>query len=277
MSFGQGGPEWGPGGTSTPDWTALAEEAEETRSRRKRWILLGGGGVAAVLVAVVVALAVTGGGSDSPGKSQPSANELPSGGEQPEPTFKDNPPPPPPPRDFIADAERDKAPLGVKSLFGGRQAEVDGRTYKKATARAESKCADAAHAGLGPVLTKNDCRGLYRATYTRGGLAVTVGIAAFDDSTTAARVKAAYKPNLVALSGGGVPEFCRTVECRTTVNSLGRYAFFTISGRINGDASDETDKAAEQAGFDGSQYAYSRIMQRGEQQAQQAAKNAATG
>lgn len=273
MSFGQGGPESGPGGTSTPDWTALAEEAEETRGRRKRLLLLGGGGVAAAVVAAIVAVTVMGGGSDS--GSGTSATQEPGGAGQPEPTFKDNPPPPPPPRDFIADAQRDTAPLNAGSLFAGKTAEIDGRAYQKTRTDAHKKCAEAAHAGLGPVLTEHDCRSLYRATFTRDGLAFTVGIAVFDDSTTAARVKAAYKPNLVALPGKGVPDFCRTVECRTTVNSLGRYAYFTISGRTNGEPSGEEDKAAERAGLDGSQYAHARIMHRGEQQAEKAAAAAA--
>ena len=37
------------------------------------------------------------------------------------------------------------------------------------------------------------------------GLAVTVGIAVFDDDKTASAVKKQYKPNLVALKGNGVP------------------------------------------------------------------------
>ncbi|WP_181765237.1 hypothetical protein [Streptomyces albidus (ex Kaewkla and Franco 2022)] len=276
MSFGQGGPEWGPGG-STPDWAALAEQAEHNRSRRRRWMIIGGSALATVVVAGIVAIAVVnegaGGGSasDKPSDSLPTPEDLPSStAGQPEPTFKDEPPPPPPPRDFVSDTKRDTAPLSIATLYPNKSVTINGRPYKRAATDTSKGCTDAAHAGLGPVLSKNDCDRLFRATYTRGGLAVTVGIAVFDDARTASAVKKQYKPNLVALKGNGVPDFCRTVTCRTTANSYGRYAYFTISGRTNGKPSTAADKSAEQAGRDGSTYAYARILQRGKDQAAKA-------
>ncbi len=276
MSFGQGGPDWGQGDSSTPDWAALAEQTERNRARRRRWTIIGVSALATVAVAGIVAVAVvdsggSGSASDKPSGDLPTPEDLPSStAGQPEPTFKDEPPPPPPPRDFVSDARRDKAPLSTATLFPNRTVKINGRPYKRAATDTSKGCTDAAHAGLGPVLSKNDCISLYRATFTRNGLAVTVGIAAFDDAKTAGTVKSGYKPNLVALPGKGVPDFCRTVTCRTTANSYGRYAYFTISGRTNGKPSTNADKQAEQAGRDGSTYAYARLQQRGKDQAAKA-------
>jgi hypothetical protein len=274
MSFGHGGPGEGPGG-STPDWAALADETERDRTRRRRRWIAGAGALATVVVAGIVAFAVIneGGGSasDKPSETLPTPGDLPSStAGQPDPTFKDEPPPPPPARDFVSDAKRDKAPLNVGTLFPSPRVTINGRPYKRASTDTSKGCTDAAHAGLGPVLSKNGCDTLFRATYTHNGRAVTVGIAAFDDAATAAKVKRQYKPNLVALKGGGVPDFCRTVTCRTTANSFGRYAFFTIAGRTNGKPSTAADSKAEQAGRDGSTYAYARILKRGKDQAAKA-------
>ncbi|GAA2075617.1 hypothetical protein GCM10009801_30390 [Streptomyces albiaxialis] len=281
MSFGQGGPDWGSGsrGPSTPDWAALAEEAERTRARRRRWLLAGGGALATVLVAGIVAVAVVSEGgsgddaSDKPSSTLPPAKDLPpESSDGPQPTFKNEPPPPPPPKDFIADARRDKAPISARSLFPSERVTINGRSYRLTKTATSGTCADAAHAGLGPVLTRNGCDALYRATYRSGGLAVTVGIATFKDSAAAAKVKKEYKPNLVALPGGGISDFCRTVTCRTTANALGRYAYFTIAGRTNGKPSPASDEQAERAGLDGSNYAYARVLQRGKDASAKAAK-----
>jgi hypothetical protein len=271
MSFGQDGPGQGPGG-STPDWAALADETERERNRKRRWMIAGAGALATVVVAGIVAFAVVneggGGGraSDKPSETLPTPEDLPSNTGA-DPTFKDEPPPPPPPRDFVSNAKRDKAPLNVGTLYPSKTVSINGRPYKRTSTDTSKGCTDAAHAGLGPVLSKNDCESLFRATYTRAGLAVTVGIAVFEDAGTAAKVKSQYQPNLVALKGGGVPDFCRTVTCRTTANSFGRYAYFTIAGRTNGEPSTAADKKAEQAGRDGSTYAYARILKRGKDQA----------
>nr|WP_245600795.1 hypothetical protein [Streptomyces sulphureus] len=277
MSFGQGGPEWGPGGSSTPDWTALAEEAERAKARRRRWMVVGGGALATAAVAGIVAVAVVnegsgGGASDAPSSSLPSPEELPTDpGTQPEPTFKDEPPPPPPPLDFIKSAERDRAPLGTETLFPTEKVTINGRGYQRAETQGTTECAKATHSDLGKVLDRHGCKELYRATFTRQGLAVTVGIAVFDKSRTAAAVKKEYEPNLNALPGSGVPDFCRTVTCRTTANSLGRYAFFTIAGRTNGKPSTSEDKTAARVSLDGSDYAYARVLQRGKAQSSKAA------
>ncbi|NGO66886.1 hypothetical protein G5C65_00605, partial [Streptomyces sp. SB3404] len=187
--------------------------------------------------------------------------------------FKDEPPPPPPPQDFIKDAKRDKAPLSAGTLFDTERFSVQGRDYALTKKDTSGNCADAAYAGLGPVLTRHDCGALYRATYRRGGLAVTIGIATFQDTATAARVRKEYAPNLVALPGGGVPDFCRTVTCRTTANQVGRYAYFTIAGRVDGKPSGTSDTAATRAARDGSDFARARILQRGREQAEKSVRS----
>ncbi|HEX5569035.1 MAG TPA: hypothetical protein VFY14_19300, partial [Streptomyces sp.] len=258
MSFGQGGPGWGPGGSSTPDWAALAEQAERTRARRRRWLLVGGGAVATAVVAAIVATAVVneGGGSGgagasaSPSGTLPPAETLPPAPEQPEPTFSEKPPPPPPPdpRDFLASAEKDTAPLGAETLFPGSSMASNGRTYQKGATAATEQCATAVQGALGAVLTDNGCREMIRATYVRDGIAVTVGVAVFDTAEAAERAKEQSRPNVASLPGAGVPTFCRGVTCRSSANALGRYAYFTISGHTTNQAVAASDTDVRQAG-----------------------------
>ncbi|WP_030619890.1 hypothetical protein [Streptomyces sclerotialus] len=274
MSFGDGGP-YGPGGSgpsSTPDWAALAEESE-ARSKRKRWLLIGGGALATLAVAGIVATAViTSNGSGTP-SALPSPEKLPDEPADPKPTFSDvSVPPPPDPMEYISDAKKDTAPLTAASLFPDKQLTAGGRTYPKATTSSTDSCTSVAQGGLGPVLKKHGCEKLLRATFSRDGVAVTVGVARFDTKAAAAAVKEEYKPNLAALAGGKVAPFCQATACRTSVNATGRYAYFTISGYLNGKAVTTSETQALQAGRDGAAYAWGRIMQRGRDQADAAAK-----
>ncbi|HET6633539.1 MAG TPA: hypothetical protein VFH77_00780 [Streptomyces sp.] len=276
MSFGQGGQPWGSGDSSgAPDWAALAEDTERSRARRRMWWMVGGGALATVLVAGIVATAVmTQGGSDpsdGPTQALPSAENLPPGSAQPKPSFKEELPPAPP-RDYLADAERDTAPLSEDTLFPEKKVTVNGRSYAQAATDATDDCASSTQGKLGGLLKKYECDRMFRATYERDGLAVTVGVAVFDGEAQAAKIKQEYEPNVAALPGKGVPSFCRTVVCRTTVNSLGRYAIVTIAGHTDGTPADDSDKPAKQAALDGSDYAYGRIMQRGREEAAADAK-----
>src|SRR6478609_7283189 len=83
MSFGQGGPSWGPGDSRTPDWAALAE-ASAARGRRRKWLFIGGGALATAAVAAIVATAVIttdgGGGASGP---QKNASGLPAPADLP--------------------------------------------------------------------------------------------------------------------------------------------------------------------------------------------------
>ncbi|MEV3966500.1 hypothetical protein AB0M34_37530, partial [Nocardia sp. NPDC050193] len=128
---------------------------------------------------------------------------------------------------------------------------------------------------LPKVLTANDCTRLMRITYTKDNIAVTVGVAVFDTEAQALKVKsqADNKSIVKALTGGGVKPFCAGAICRSTTNSYGRYAYFTITGFT--DAKDVTtkDTAVFKAGDDLAEFTFQRIRQRGEAQASAAANN----
>ncbi|MDX3071821.1 hypothetical protein [Streptomyces sp. MI02-7b] len=249
-----------------PDWAALAD-ANEARARRRRRRLTGGGVLAVAAVAGVVATAVAGSGrpSVSPTAAAPSA---PSEVAPPrEPSFSglsvqarlD-------PLVFISDREKDTAPLSVAGLFPGKRLVWSGRTYTRATA-AKGKCSSAASADLAAVLRKNGCGKVLRVTYVGGEVAVTVGVAVFDDPSAAGRAKSQAKGYVRPLSGGGAGAFCHATSCRTTTNAKGRYAYFTIAGLRNNGRVTASDTVARQAGTDGSDYAFNRIVQRGRDQA----------
>lgn len=277
MSFGQGGP-FGPGGegpsaSSTPDWNALAEQSEAS-GKRKRLLMIGGGALATLAVAGIVATAVisSNGGSNKP-SALPSPEKLPDEKAEPKPTFSDvNVPPPPDPVDYITDPKKDTAPLTTASLFPEKQLTAGGRAYPKATTSATGSCASVAQGGLGAVLNKHGCQKLLRATFSKDGVAVTVGIARFETKAAATAVKNEYKPNLAALAGGKVAPFCQATSCRTSANAAGRYAYFTIAGYLNGKAVTTSETQALQASRDGAAYAWNRIMQHGRDQADAVAK-----
>ncbi len=115
---------------------------------------------------------------------------------------------------------------------------------------------------------------MMRVTYTRGDVAVTVGVAVFDTEAQAAGAKrqADKKSIIRSLSGGGVKSFCTGAVCRSTTNSYGRYAYFTVAGHTDG--KDVTEKATEvfKAGDDLAEFAFRQIRQRGEAQASAAAE-----
>lgn len=268
MSFGQGGPDWGPGGSGTPDWDALASDAEASRARRRRWLIIGGGGLAAVALAAVIAVAVVAqGGSDGDGQTTlPTPEELPSSPAGPEPTFESKAPPPPPnPTDFITDPKKDKAPISAKSLFATSEVNIDGRTYLRRGMANTTKCDAAASGAVSAALKSNKCERLHRATFIGGGRVVTVGVAVFD--TRAQAVRSADKAQQIApLAGSGVSDFCKTSACHVSANSLGRYAYFTVSGYSDGKDAKSGD-SAQVTGRDLAKYTFQQIHKRGEDQA----------
>lgn len=284
MSFGQGGPQWGPGGTggpgggSAPDWAALAEAAE-ARTRRRKWLMIGGGALATIGIAAAVAITVVSANSDDTTASNKPASELPTAADIPGastdsgPTFEaTTPPPPPDPKDFISSAKKDKAPLTPEGLFPGKSLRAGERVYKKGPTDSTANCASVTQPALGSVLAKHDCTRLIRASYIRNGIAVTVGVAVFDTASDAAKVKDEVKKGLVtSLSGKGVPSFCRTGVCRGTYNAYGRYAYFTTTGYTSGKNVTTSDRKAYAVGDDLARFAFHRINQRGEAQASAAA------
>ncbi|MCM2393160.1 hypothetical protein [Streptomyces albipurpureus] len=304
MSLGQGGPQWGSGGQhqdpynsrqgapdsfdpfggqrgagdpDTPDWAALAE-ASAARARRKRWLLIGGGALATAAVAGIVATAIVSSNDDSDNRSKeksssqlPAPENLPSDTNAPEPSFSSVAPAPPPnPKDFVSSEQKDKAPLTVDTLFPGKKLTMAGRSYAKgATARAAT-CTAAVQGGLGPVLERNGCDQVFRATYSKDGVAVTVGVAVFGLESEAKKAVEERRrgQNLAPLPGSGVSAFCKAGPvCRFTANSYGRYAYFTTTGYTNGKNVETGDTKAFQTGDDLAEFTFRQIVGRGNAQA----------
>ncbi|MEU2022753.1 hypothetical protein ABZ565_11375 [Streptomyces sp. NPDC016469] len=279
MSFGDGGPSEGPGNGGTPDWEALAD-ASAARARRKKWLLIGGGVLATAAVAAAVATAVVSANGDGSGRGAgkhaselPTADDLPTELPAPDPSFSSvAPPPPPDPRDYIADVNKDRLPVTVDAFFPGDELTAGGRTYARGATHRTARCATATQGALGAILTGNGCDQVIRATYSRNGVAVTVGIAVFGTEAQAKRTARLASGGLASLSGSGVPVFCRDgVICRRTANSYGRYAYFTVGGFTDGHNATEADKDVYAAGDDLTDYTFRRIRHRGEVQASAAA------
>ncbi|GAA3771843.1 hypothetical protein ACFS5L_13095 [Streptomyces phyllanthi] len=290
MSFGQGEPQWDPWkpgsqqpqwsgqGGQTPDWAALAE-ASESRNKRRRLLMTVGGALATVAIGAAVAVAVvsTDGDADAsnnPTSGLPATADIPSASDDPEPSFAPTSAPPPlNPKDFISDVKKDTAPLSAESLFPGTRLTMGESVYKKGATASTTDCASAVQNSLDAVLTKNDCTRVLRVSYARDGVAVTVGVALFDTEAQAAKAKkdADSKSLVTPLPGSGIPSFCSTAICRRTMNSYGRYAYFTLAGFTNGKDVTEKDSAVFSTGDDLAEFAFRQIRRRGEAQASAAA------
>jgi len=287
MSFGQGGPQWGSGGSGsqqpqwgsqTPDWAALAE-ASESRNRRRRWLMVGGGALATVAIGAAVAVAVVstdgnGQASNRPASDLPATSDIPPDTTGPEPSFAETSAPPPlDPKDFISNVKKDTAPLSPDTLFPGSRLTMGESRYEKGKTASTKDCASAAQGTLGTILTKNDCTRLMRVTYSLDGVAVTVGVAVFDTEAQATKAKkdADDKSVVQALPGDGVPAFCSSAVCRSTTNSYGRYAYFTVAGFTNGKDVTQKDTKVFSTGDDLGEFTFRQIRRRGEAQASAAA------
>jgi hypothetical protein len=262
-----GGPDPAPS-AGTPDWNALAEQQAAGGARRRKLLMLGGGILAVAVIAGGVATAVVmSGGSDSEPIAGPSASATGSTATEsplpPTPSFSSVAPPPPPnPLDFISTAAKDTAPISAAAFFPASTFKAGAAGYTRTTTTITDKCATGARSDLAAALAANGCRKLIRATFVRGGVAVTVGIAVFDDKAHAVKVqKTAHY--LAPLNGGAVKDFCHGVSCQMTSNAVGRYAYFTISGFKNGKTLTKADTTARKAANDASDYAFQRIIQRG--------------
>ncbi|GGN83467.1 hypothetical protein GCM10011579_072300 [Streptomyces albiflavescens] len=293
MSYGQGGQgqppwdPWKPGSQQsqwgnqtvdrTPDWAALAE-ASESRNKRRRLLFIGGGALATVAVGAAVAVAVVSANGDNQASNEPSnlpaTATIPSDTTAPAPSFAPTSAPPPlDPRDFISSAKKDTAPLSPDILFPGTQLTMGDRVYRKGPTADTKNCASAAKNTLLAVLRKNDCTRFLRVTYTKDGVAVTVGVAVFDTEAQATKAKGqADKKSIVAsLSGNGVKPFCDSAVCRSTTNSYGRYAYFTLAGFTNGKDVTPKDTKVFTNGDDIAEFTFRQIHRRGEAQASAAA------
>ncbi|MEU3410011.1 hypothetical protein ABZ760_01810 [Streptomyces sp. NPDC006658] len=291
MSYGQGGPQsqwdpwkphsqqpWSSGDDDgTPDWAALAE-ASETRNKRRRLLFIAGGALATIAIGTAVAVAVVsanGGDPEAGPGNLPASASLP-GSATATPSFAPTSAPPPlDPKDFISSAEKDTAPLGPGTLFPGKQLTVGETVYKKGTTDDTSGCASVAGGTLPGILTANGCTRLMRATYTHGDIAVTVGVAVFDNAAQATKAKAQTDDRSIVRSlfgKGGVKPFCDGAFCRSTRNAYGRYAYFTISGFTTGKDVTKKDTDVFGAGNDLAQFTVNQIHRRGQAQAQAAAR-----
>ncbi|MEV5382349.1 hypothetical protein [Streptomyces sp. NPDC052721] len=290
MSNGQGGPQsqWDPwkpqsqqpwnSGTDdgTPDWAALAE-ASETRNKRRKLLFTAGGALATVAIGTAVAMAVVSanGGDPEAGPSNlPASASLPGTGTATPSFAPTSAPPPLDPEDFISSAKKDTAPLSPDTLFPGTQLTMGGTVYKKGLTADTKSCATAAGGTLPKILTGNGCTRLMRVTYTNGGIAVTVGVAVFDDAAQAAKAKAQTNDQSIvrSLFGKGVKPFCDGAFCRSTRNAYGRYAYFTISGFTSGRDVTTKDTKVFGAGNDLAQFTANQIHRRGQVQASAAAR-----
>jgi hypothetical protein len=243
-----------------PDWAALAERSE-ARARRRKRLFTGGAALAGLATAAVVATAVVGSGPSQ--RAKPVAR----------PTVVL------PPRtsalDILSSAEKDTAPLSTTTLFPGRTLLTGGHTFARTATARTGSCSSAAASTLSTALARNGCRQLFRATFTEGTVAVTVGIAVFDSAAQAGKAQdtTAY---LRPLAGGGAADFCRDVACRLTSSSVGRYAYYTIgglrSGRTITPADTKADTAARSAARAVSDFAFAQLSRRGLAQAGAAAK-----
>ncbi|EGX59513.1 hypothetical protein SZN_12308 [Streptomyces zinciresistens K42] len=292
MSYGQqGGPpsQWDPwkphsqqpwdgGSDQTPDWAALAE-ASENRNKRRRMLFIGGGALATLAVGAAVAVAVVSAGDGNSASGKPSS-DLPSSAGLPgqtagAPSFAATSAPPPlDPKDFISSKAKDTAPLSAQILYPGTQLTMGAAVYKKGATDDTKSCSAVTKGGLPKILSDNACTGFMRVSYVKDGIAVTVGVAVFDTEAAAQKVKSGVntKRDIVrSLSGKGVKDFCTSAVCRSTSNSYGRYAYFTITGFTGGRDMTTKDTAAFKAGDDLAEFTFRQIRRRGEAQASAAA------
>ncbi|MGC0330074.1 hypothetical protein RKD23_003064 [Streptomyces sp. SAI-170] len=292
MSYGQGGPQsqwdpwtphsqqqsWNSGTDGTPDWAALAE-ASEARKKRRRLLMVVGGALATVAVGAAVAVAVVsandgGPEANGPASQLPATADIPSS-TGPAPSFEPTTAPPPlDPKDFVSSKNKDTAPLSPDILFPGTQLTMGETVYRKGPTADTKNCASATQGTLPKVLKDNDCRRLLRVTYIKDGVAVTVGVAVFDTEAqaTLAKGQADSKSLVRALSGNGVKDFCDGAVCRSTTNSYGRYAYFTVTGFTAGKDVTTKDTAVFKQGDDLAEFTFRQIRRRGEAQASAAAQ-----
>lgn len=286
MNYGQGGPQsqwdpWKPNsqqpwegesrGATGPDWAALAEQSE-TRNKRKRLFLIGGGAVATLAVGTAVAMGVVSVNGNNADNKPTSSGPLPSASGTPSfaPTSA---PPPLDPKEFISDKSKDTAPNGPHLLFPGTQLALASGSYRKGPSSDTTSCTTVAQGTLPKVLTDNGCTRLMRVTYVKDGIATTVGVAVFDTEAAALKAKkeADNKSFVKPLTGNGIAAFCNGAVCRSTTNSYGRYAYFTVAGFTDGKSVTEKDTAVFSAGNDLAEYTFQQIRARGQAQASAAA------
>ncbi|MFJ1753216.1 hypothetical protein [Kitasatospora sp. NPDC088134] len=259
---------YGPGAFQNPDepdWTALADQHEVAKRKRKRTVL---GAVALVCVAalagiVAVSMNVIGKDGkptnpDAPKASGPvSAGPSGTAGGSATPSAK-----PSTPEAVLGKASTDTAPMTTDNLFQPTVT-VEGRVYTRAAVESSDKCGSETNNGLGAVVDGQNCRGIFLATYLADGAGVTVGVAAFDSKAQSSKASDNAKGNIKVLVKDQVPRFCPDVsKCDLGHKVFGRYAYFTIAG--NRDLSPvSSGSAALQATADLQAYVVQALTERG--------------
>jgi hypothetical protein len=247
-----------------PDWEALADESQ-AQNRRRKLMLIGGGALAVAAIGGIVATAVVSADRKPDSSPSPTAAAVPS--LPPESAFPSVAAPSPEnPLVILSSAEKDSAPLSARTLFPARNLNQAGRTYVRTNTDATSSCSSAAASTLSAKLANNGCRQLFRATYLRGDVAVTIGVAVFDGKAQADEVRTTTQ-YVRPLTGGGIADFCHAVRCSMTANSVGRYAYFTIAGLKDNQSLSGSGGDALQAGNDVSSVTFQLIVQRGREEA----------
>jgi hypothetical protein len=267
------------GGDGTPDWAALAD-ASAARARRRRWLMVGGGALATALIAGAVATAIVSSNkdgddtaSDKNSSQLPAPPELPQNTTAPEPSFSSVAPlPPPNPKDFVSERKKDTLPLSAETLFPGKKLTMGDRVYDKGALARTGNCASAVKGALATALESNGCEQVFRATYSKDGIAVTIAVATFENEAKAKKALQQASGSVVPLPGAGVPAFCKGGPvCRSTFNAYGRYAYFTTTGYTKAKSVTKQDTKAFQTGDDLGEFTFRQIVRRGEAQASAAA------
>jgi hypothetical protein len=257
----QAPPPW----AAEPNWEALAEESQ-SHARRKKLMVIGGGALAVAVVGGIVATAVVS-ADKKPGPSPSATAAAPVTSLPPESAFPSVAAPSPEnPLDILSSAAKDTAPLNARTLFPAKNLNLAGRAYVRTNTDASSSCSSVAASALSAVLANNGCEQVFRATYLRDDVAVTVGVAVFDSAAKAEKVRGTTQ-YIRPLDGGGVADFCHAVRCSMTANSAGRYAYFTIAGLKNNQSLSGSGNDALQAGNDVSSVTFQLLVQRGREEA----------
>ncbi|MFE0462006.1 hypothetical protein ACFW1A_22430, partial [Kitasatospora sp. NPDC058965] len=171
---------------------------------------------------------------------------------------------PPDPLTVISSAATDTAPLDPATLFAAATLTADGKTWTRLTTRTDTTCWQATTGHLGDVLAASNCRALYRATYTSGSSAVTVGIAVTDSKAQADAAIAANKGQIQGLVPTGSASFCVSDGCGSTHASVGRYDYYTVQGTVK-PGGNTPDAAANAAAPTLAAYARTQLLARGQQ------------
>ncbi len=234
--------------------------------------MIGGGVLAVLVVGAIVTTAVLSGGTPEPKPTAaPTAPVLPS----PSPSFSDvTPTQPPSARTVLSDPKLDRAPLTASGLFAGDTVRFRADPSKKLPARGYSRvavygttaCAAAGGSGLSTLLAHEGCEKMLRATYRRGDNAVTIGVAVFASPARASAVMDGMGNGdyLQPLAGGSVGHpFCHSTRCQGSVNAIGRYAYITISGRVDGTPVNATDPNSLTAAHDVAALTFNLLVNRG--------------